>query len=76
MAAAYAKAILNEIRPRQTLAVDHPGRATDVTDARSPDHPRHAAEMGGPRSVFNGPISGRNVVAGTTSTGPVNMNFS
>ncbi|KAI1130081.1 purine and uridine phosphorylase [Nemania abortiva] len=62
MAAAYAKAVLNEIRPRQTLAVDQPGQKI--------------TETGGSRSVFNGPISGRNIVAGTTTNGPVNMTFS
>ncbi|KAI3319314.1 purine and uridine phosphorylase [Xylariaceae sp. AK1471] len=62
MAAAYGKAVLREIPPVQMPAVDHPGRAT---------------EMGCPQAVFNGPISGRNVVAGTsTSNGTVNMNFS
>ncbi|KAI8952303.1 hypothetical protein F4801DRAFT_541801 [Xylaria longipes] len=30
MAAAYAKAMLNEIRPRQTSAVDNPRRPTDM----------------------------------------------
>ncbi|KAJ8128532.1 hypothetical protein O1611_g5103 [Lasiodiplodia mahajangana] len=35
MAAAYAKAILNEIPPRQTSAVDHPGRqATETGGSR------------------------------------------
>ncbi|KAI0110882.1 purine and uridine phosphorylase [Nemania sp. FL0031] len=61
MAAAYAKAILNEIRPQQTSAIDH--------------SERQAAEIGGPRSVSNGPINGWNSVAGTTPTGPVFMTF-
>ncbi|KAJ2976864.1 hypothetical protein NUW58_g7983 [Xylaria curta] len=61
MAAAYAKEILYEIPPRKTVAVGDSGRAE---------------EIGGWRSVFNGPISGRNVVAGNSiSGGTVNMNF-
>ncbi|KAI0908752.1 purine and uridine phosphorylase [Ustulina deusta] len=76
MAAAYAKAVLNEIRPQQTPGVD-PDQTTEIGGPRSADHPGQAAEAGGPRSIFNGPISGRNVVAGTsTSNGTVNMNFS
>ncbi|KAK5635416.1 hypothetical protein RRF57_011128 [Xylaria bambusicola] len=61
MAAAYAKAVLNEVRPRSTLA------AGDATQT---------AEVGGMRSVFNGPISGQNVFAGNSMTGKMNMNFS
>ncbi|KAI1303838.1 purine and uridine phosphorylase [Xylaria venustula] len=60
MAAAYAKAVLSEIPPRKSQAVGSPGQA---------------AETRGSHTVFNGPISGRNVVAGNSSYGPVNMSF-
>ncbi|KAI0965908.1 purine and uridine phosphorylase [Xylaria arbuscula] len=60
MAASYAKAVLSEIPPRKTQAVGSP---------------RQAAEAGGSHTVFSGPISGRNVIAGNSSYGPVNMSF-
>ncbi|GAW24197.1 hypothetical protein ANO14919_137790 [Xylariales sp. No.14919] len=76
MAAAYAKAVLNEIRPRQEPAADHRERETAIRGLRSAD-PGEVTEGRGPRSVFNGPISGRNVIAGTSSSnGTTNMNFS
>ncbi|GAP82800.2 putative nacht and wd domain protein [Rosellinia necatrix] len=63
MAAAYAKAILHEIPTRRAAPACHVELATE--------------KGGGPRSIFNGPITGRNVVAGTSMSGGVmNMNFS
>jgi nucleoside phosphorylase len=59
MAAAYAKAVLDVIRPS---AVPSPSSQPAATAAR-----------GGP--MFNGPILGRNVVAGPSASGGT-MNFS
>lgn len=58
MAAAYAKAVLNEIRPS---VISSPSSQPAATDAR-----------GGP--VFNGHISGQNVVAAPSASGGT-MNF-
>ncbi|KAI0490594.1 purine and uridine phosphorylase [Xylaria cf. heliscus] len=77
MAAAYAKAILHEIRPRKTPAVANLKQETDIgSSLPSVDALRQAAEAAGPRSIFHGPVSGQNVIAGMTSTGTVNMSFS
>ena len=59
MAAAYAKAVLSEIHPRA------------VPSARS--QPAVAAAQRGP--VFNGSISGRNVVAGPSASGGSTVPF-
>lgn len=69
MAAAYAKAILNEIRPRLTPAVQRCRAST-----RDGGFKRRAER--GQQSVFNGSISGHNVLAGNSYTGTTNMNFS
>jgi hypothetical protein len=64
MAAAYAKAVLSEIRPRKTEIHRTTPQGGDGSAGRA-DGP-----------VFNGPISGRNVVAGqSTSGGTTNMTF-
>ncbi|KAG7116229.1 hypothetical protein HYQ45_016118 [Verticillium longisporum] len=65
MAAAYAKAVLVEITPKratpkQTSAEGGSGSAT--------------GRPGGP--FFHGPISGRNVVAGMSTSGNTNQTFS
>ncbi|KAK8851762.1 Kinesin light chain [Apiospora arundinis] len=60
MAAAYAKAVLAEI----------PARHNGVTNEAAPSQTSH------PQSVFNGPITSRNLIAGMTTNGTTNLNFS
>lgn len=68
MAAAYAKAVLKQIPPR---IVPSPSCGRIVPSPSS--QPAATAAQGGP--VFNGPIQGRNVVAGLSASGGT-MNFS
>ncbi|KAK8036901.1 hypothetical protein PG991_001215 [Apiospora marii] len=60
MAAAYAKAVLAQI----------PAKHVAVAEEPAPSQTSH------PQSVFNGPITGRNVIAGMSTNGTANMNFS
>ncbi|KAI0405287.1 purine and uridine phosphorylase [Xylaria palmicola] len=75
MAAAYAKAILGEIRPRLSSADGGPARATEAGGLRPVELPGQAGETGKTGSIFNGPVTGRNVVSGNSMSGTTHMNF-
>lgn len=61
IAAAYAKAVLAEI----------PAKAISVKNETAP-----SSQTSHPQSVFQGPITGRNVVSGSSFKGTSNLNFS